>query len=46
MQDFLDSHLALDDRRGCAVDSERSEVYARYYAEYLRHVEVVSPLYL
>jgi xylulokinase len=46
MQDFLDSHLALDDSRGCAVDSERSEVYARYYAEYLRHVEVVSPLYL
>jgi len=45
MQDFLDSHLALDDSRACAVDSERSEVYAQYYAEYLRHVEVVSPLY-
>ena len=46
MQDFLDSHLALDDSRACTVDSERSEVYAQYYAEYLRHVEVVSPLYI
>ncbi len=45
LQDFLDSHLALDDSRACAVDSERREVYAQYYAEYLRHVEVVSPLY-
>ena len=45
MQDFLDSHLALDDSRACDVDSERSEVYAQFYADYLRHVEVVSPLY-
>jgi len=45
MQNFLDSHLALDDTRACAVDSERSETYAHYYADYLRHVEVVSPLY-
>jgi xylulokinase len=46
LQNFLDSHLALDDSRACTVDSERSEVYAQYFAEYLRHVEVVSPLYL
>jgi xylulokinase len=45
MDDFLDSHLALDDSRACAVDSERSEAYAQFYADYLRHVEVVSPLY-
>jgi len=45
MQDFLDSHLALDDSRACDVDSERSEAYAQFYADYLRHVEVVSPLY-
>lgn len=45
MHDFLDRHLALDDSRACAVDSERSDVYALYYAEYLRHVDVISPLY-
>jgi len=45
MHDYLDGHLALDDRRACAVDSERSEAYAQFYADYLRHVEVVSPLY-
>ena len=43
--DFVDSHLALDDDRACAVDSERSEIYATFYTDYLRHVEVVSPLY-
>jgi len=45
MHDYLDDHLALDDSRGCDVDSEISETYAQHYAAYLRHVEVVSPLY-
>jgi xylulokinase len=45
VHDFLDSHLVLDDSRACAPDSERSEAYAQFYADYLRHVEAVSPLY-
>jgi xylulokinase len=45
MQDFLDSHLALDDSRACGVDSERSEAYKQFYEEYQRYVDVVSPLY-
>jgi xylulokinase len=45
LEAFLDSHLALDDSRACAVDGERSEAYAQFYENYLRHVEVISPLY-
>jgi len=45
LHDFIDSHLALDDSRACDVDNERSEAYAQFYADYLRHVEAVSPLY-
>jgi xylulokinase len=45
LEAFLDSHLALDDNRACAVDSEHSEAYTQFYADYLRHVEAVSSLY-
>ncbi len=45
LEAFLDSHLALDDSRACAVDSERSEAYAQFYEDYLHHVAVISPLY-
>jgi xylulokinase len=45
MEDFLDSHLELDDSRACTADSERSEAYSQYYTDYLRHVAAVTPLY-
>ena len=45
LHEYIDSHLALDDSRACDVDNERSEAYAQFYADYLRHVEAVSPLY-
>jgi len=45
MEDFLDSHLELDESRACTADTERSEAYSQYYADYLRHVAAVTPLY-
>jgi xylulokinase len=45
MEDFIDSHLELDESRACTPDIERSEAYSRHYTDYLRHVAAVTPLY-
>jgi xylulokinase len=45
IEDFLDVHLELDESRACRPDSERGEVYSQHYADYLRHVAAVTPLY-
>jgi len=45
LEDFLDSHLELDESRACTADTERSEEYSQHYSDYLRHVEAVTPLY-
>jgi len=45
LEEFLDSHLELDESRACSPDSERSEAYSQYYTDYLRHVTAVTPLY-
>lgn len=45
LAELLDEHLDVDPSRSCEPDSDAAEHYAQYYKQYLRHVDIVTPLY-
>jgi xylulokinase len=45
LQALLDDHLELDPTRACVPKKESVQAYDQHYRNYLRHVEVVTPLY-